>query len=77
MVRVAETKSDYRARPATAMIQSVAAVVIRGKPWCGGIRCGVVGGGWMAANLDAERPTKRQSETQRKDAAANSGFEEI
>lgn len=42
------------------MIQSVAAVVIRGKLWCGGMRAGLVLlVGVMAANLDAERPTKR------------------
>jgi hypothetical protein len=59
VVRVAKTKSDYRAGAATTVVLSVAAVVIRGKLWCGGMRCGVVVGGWVAANLDAERPTKR------------------
>ena len=59
-MRGAETKSGYRSRAATVMIQSVAAVVIRGKCWCGGMRAGLVLlVGVMAANLDAERPTKR------------------
>ena len=58
MVRGAKTKSDYGAGAATTVIQCIAAVVIRGKLLVRRYAQAVVVL-VVAANLDAERSTKR------------------